>query len=445
MASDPVVRQHSQPYYWTGVRPDGQRVKNEKIMAVSEDQVVAALAREGVVPIKVTSAGMNMNMNIGSSDIKFKWAAKAEFARRLYQLLRAGVSVPKALESMGSDAKPAYAQMCQALGDSVSAGAPLATALAEFPKAFDEVFIAYVSAGEESGTLLTSLERLSMLLAKRAAMQSKIKGVMAYPKMVGGTILLLTLGIILFLVPRFVDIYASFNAELPAPTLAMVAVSKNLLPLTTVDTPEAWMKIPIPGTNFALNPLAISCVIAMLFFGYRIFRKKTADNEDVNIFMNKITFKMPVLGNLNHKSALFRWSSTLAGSLAAGVQTPRALDMSAQSSGSKWMVAITPELMDAVRSGRSVASELSEYPDVFPPNVRTMVDTGEATGELDTMLDSVARALDEEVDGIIEGLSAKIEVVLLLVLGGVVGGLLMILYLPILQLATTASKGLGGG
>lgn len=444
MGLDDFTRQPSKPFYWTGIRPDGTRTKNEKIMAVSRDQVVTALAREGVVPIKITDGGgLNMNMSIGGA-VKFKWNAKAEFARRLYQLLRAGVSIPKSLASIGEDAKPNVAEMCAHMADAVAAGSRLSEALAEYPKAFDEVFVSYVEAGEDSGTLLISLERLSVLLAKRAAMASKIKGVMAYPKMVGGTILLLTLGIIMFLVPRFVDIYASFGAELPGPTLVMVKISKNLLPITTQDTTEAITRIPLPIGNLAINILSISIILALMYAGWVYFRKQTANNDAVNVFINKIMFKMPVFGKLNHKNALFRWASTLSGALTAGVQMGRALEMAASSSGSKWIESITPELVEAVRSGRPIGKVMQDHPDVFPVNIRTMVVTGEDTGELDTMLASVSQTLDEEVDGIIEGLSAKIEVVLLLVLGVVVGGLLLILYLPILQLATTASKGLGG-
>jgi len=439
------MKEESREFFWTGVLSDGTKVKNEKVVALSREQVLNSLVAEGAYPTKISSGGgMNMSMNLGGGSAKLKVKARAEFARRLYQLLRAGVPVSRAIESLGEEAKDEIVLMCNDLSESVSAGIPLAEAMAGYPKAFDEIFCAYVAVGEQSGTLLVSLERLSILLAQRAAMQTKIRGVMAYPVMVGGTIGILTAAILLFLVPRFVDIYASFGADLPAPTLMVVALSKNILPLTTMGTTEAWMTLGIPAFPIAFNPVSITSLFFFAFLGWKLFRRQTSDDPKVNIFLNKIIFKMPMFGKLVFKSALYRWTSTLSGSLTAGVQAPNALEMASDAASSAWIESLTPGLVDATRSGRTMGSEMGKSPDVFPVNIRTMVSTGEATGDLTSMLDSVTTVLQEEIDGQVEGLSAKIEVLLLLVLGGVVGGLLMVLYLPILQLASSASDGLGG-
>ena len=417
-------------------------MKKVRILAPSSQSALTALQRTGAIPTEIKSAAsFDLNMSIGGGEVKFKWAKKAEFARRLYQMQRSGVPLAKSLMTMGEDETEPIVDMCADLSEQVTKGVPLNEALAGHPKAFDEVFVSYVRSGEESGEMIESLRRLSVLMAKRAAMAAKVKGVMAYPKMVGGAIGVIVVGILLFLVPVYQEIYDSFGAELPFPTQILVSLSQNLLPLTGADSETAWMKIPFVILPFAFNPLALSSLAGIGFFGWKFFRKKTADNVDVNVALNKITFKIPLLGKLNQTSALFRWSSTLAGGLAAGVKQTDAVRLASDASGSAWIGSLTPGISEAIQGGLTLSSEMNEEPDLFPPGVRSMVSTGEDTGDIGEMLDSVAESLDEDVDAMVSGLSAKIEVALLLILGTAVGGLLIVLYLPILSLAATAQEG----
>ena len=465
MAVAKTDTRQSKSYYWSGIDDAGSRVKNRKIVAADERAAVTALQRAGCVPTKMkASGGMDLNMQIGGEP-KLKWGGRAEFARRLFQLQRAGVALPSALLSMAEGQKPMMAEMYQELAEKVSAGATLSSAMLAYPKAFDEVTVAYISSGERTGALEEALERLSVLLARRAAMAAKVKGVMAYPVMVGSVIILLVTGIVMFLVPSYADIYKSFGAKLPTPTLMLIVLSKNMLPVFGWDTeggyPDApfTLNIPffndyaalavvgvrIPGINIGVNPLAVFAVVAMAIFGWKTFRKRTADNQQVNIFLDRVKFRMPVLGGLNALSALFRWASTLAGGLQTGVPQTDAVDLAARASGSKWYQALVPEFVSGLRAGRPLSAMMAENDDLFPVNVRTMVSTGESTGDVETMLDSVSESLSEDIDALTAGLSAKIEVALLVIMGVVVGGLLIILYLPILQLASTASSGMGGG
>jgi type IV pilus assembly protein PilC len=310
----------------------------------------------------------------------------------------------------------------------------------EHPRAFDEVTVSYIESGEESGELVETTERLSVMLAKRAALVSKIKGVSAYPKMVGGAIGIMVIGIILFLVPMYADIYASFGAELPGPTLALMWVADHFLPVGMGTFELFGIDFPYPRPY----PFNIGSFLLYILIGIVIFRRKTRDNLEIGRKLDRIVYRLPLVGALTHKQTLQRWATTLAGALASGVPMTRAIDLAAASSGSRWHQSIAPDLAEAVRTGRTISSEVEKHPDLYPPNVRTMLATGEQTGEIDSMLDSVAEALDSDIDAIVAGLSAKVEVALLLVLGLVVGGLLLVLYMPILQLATTASNGLGG-
>lgn len=433
-------------YSYVAVSPSGARVK-ATVTGVSESAVSRALQAEGWIPVEVKAvAERRWNIDIGAvlaggSGPKLKFAPRADFARRLHNMLRAGIAVPKALVALGEDAPAPVAAMCNDLADRVQSGTNLSTAMAAYPRAFDEIFCAYLQAGEESGTLVETTARLAAMLAKRASLQHKIKSVTAYPKMVAITIGVLVTGIILFLVPMYARIYASFGAKLPGPTEALVVLSRHFTPIglsrTNLFGMAAWYPV--------WHPFNYASILVYLLAGWLLFLRQTRDSLRVGIVLDKIRFRLPVFGRLNHRLAMFRWSSTLAGGLASSVPTARAIELAAAASGSRWHASIAPEMVENVRSGRMISEALRAHPDLYPPNVRTMLSTGEEVGEVAEMLHNVALTLDDEVDSIIAGLSAKIEVALIIALGLVVGSLLMVLYLPILNLANTVMKGYGAG
>lgn len=440
-------------FSYEAIAPDGTRVKGPKaqMTAYSEDAVRRALLDEGYVPISITeSKQMSWNVDFGqlakNRPLKMKALETAAFARQLNQLLVAGIPVPKAVAALGEDAKdPRLTKVCNEIANKVAAGSTLSGAFADYPVTFDDIFVSYIAAGEETGSLIETTGRLAKMMEKRAALGLKIKSVTAYPKMVAAVIFLMVIGILAFLVPQYAGIYDSFGAELPAPTQALVSVSENILPFRA-ETLSG--QIPVLGKfvfkpwTMRPNPISPFFWMSALYFGWRVFKKRTMDNDDVGIRLDRIKFRFPIFGKLNHTMTLFRWTSTLSGALASGVQTYAALDLAGRSSGSRWVKAITPQLKEALESGRPLSSVLPVHADLFPPNVRTMVSTGEAAGELADMLENVSNALDQEIDAIVAGLGAKIEVALLMILGGVVGTLLVILYLPILSLTTTVGDGL---
>lgn len=436
--------QNSKPFSYVAISATGERHKGTMV-APTHSAVVTALQREGWVPVEVneaSSSALNVDLTafLTGGGVKFKWSQRAEFARRLHQMLRAGISAHKALTALADGAPAQVAEMFTQMAEEVRSGSSLSESMGKHPRAFDKVTISYIAAGEESGTLVETSGRLAEMLAKRAALQAKIKGVSAYPKMVGGAISLLVVGIIMFLVPMYADIYKSFGAKLPAPTLALMWLADHFSPfgIKHVELGPLPLFLPVP------YPWNIGSVLLYLVIGIVIFRRKTADNLEIGRRIEKIAYRLPLTGDLQHKQSLQRWASTLAGAIASGVPSQKAVTLAADASGSRWQQWLAPHIIEAVRTGRTIADEVATVPELYPPNVRTMIATGSETGEIDTMLNSVAEALDSDIDAIVAGLSAKIEVALLLVLGAVVGGLLMVLYMPILQLATTASKGLGG-
>lgn len=439
-----VVNASPQTFAYEAVSPTGQRTK-AKMTATSARAVAIALKADGWVPIKVTAVkegGLHTDVGdiLGSRPLKFDHRELADFASQLHQLLKAGVSVARALQALGEEAEPKRQAMCADLADKVSNGIPLSDALSEYPRAFDLIFRAYISAGELSGTLVQTTERLAVMLDRRSKMALKIKSVTAYPKLVSAAIFFIVLGIMLFLVPMYADIYGSFGAELPRPTQILVNISNEILPISAsfqFDFPPIY--------NIRFHPLSPLLWGGLIFAGIKYALHRTKDDPQVGIFLDKISYKMPIFGGLNKRNSLFRWASTLAGGIDSGVPLASALELSAKTSGSRWQLAILPDLQDAVRSGKPLSEGLALHRELFPPNLRAMVTTGEVTGELASMLDSVASSIDSEIDALIAGLSAKIEVALLMIMGVVVGALLAVLYLPILNLATTVGSGMSDG
>jgi len=432
----------SSAYRWWAVDPTGQR-QSGQMVASSPEAVVRALARDGWVATRVQEkktsvADADITAWITGGGVKLKLKARAEFARRLHQMLRAGIAVPKAILSMAEDAKADVAGMYTTIAEKVTGGSTLAAAMAEHPRAFDKVTVAYIASGEEAGTLVQTTERLAKMLANRAAVQTKIKGVTAYPKLVGAAIGLIVTGIILFLVPMYERIYSSFDAELPMPTQWLVWLSNHFIPVSFHRTEILGMTAAYPRPE----PLNFLSWVLYLVVGWFVFRRKTKDNPQVGERLDRIKFRAPVLGKLAALQAMQRWASTLAGGLASGVALTRALELAADATGSVWHRNVAPLLVERVRTGRTISSEMLEHTDLYPPSVRTMVATGEATGEVDTMLDSVSASLESDIDALVAGLSAKIEIAMLIVLGVVVGLLLVALYLPVLGLATAATEGM---
>lgn len=444
-AAPPPSSADSQLFKYKALTPAGER-KSDTMAAPNARAVVKALEREGWTPIEIvetSASAMDLDLTawLTGGGVKLKWKARAEFSRRLHQMLRAGISLPKSLHSLAEDAPVDVAAMCTAMAEKVMGGESLAVAMREYPRAFDAVTISYIEAGETSGTLVETTGRLATMLGNRAAVQAKIKGVTAYPKMVGGAIGLLVVAIIMFLVPMYEDIYASFGSGLPGPTQALVWVSDHFMPISFSSFEVFGMKAAYPRPE-PLHAMSWGIYIAI---GWFIFRRKTKDNPEVNEKLDRIKFRMPIMGKLIALQAMQRWAITLAGGLASGVPITRCVALAADASGSAWHQNIVAPLVERVRTGRTLSSELANHKDLYPPSVRTMLATGEDTGELDTMLTSVAESLESDIDAQVAGLSAKIEVGLLLVLGVVVGGLLIVLYLPILNLASAASDGMAGG
>jgi type IV pilus assembly protein PilC len=428
-------------YAYEAISASTGRSTSATMTAPSEQAVAAALQESGWFPVSiepVSTSRWNLDVNqLLRRPAKLKTRQLAYLTARLQRLLAAGVSIPTAFVSLSEDATPDVAKALGDIATQVTSGISLSEAMGRYPLLFDRVYTAYVSAGESSGQLSVSLERLSLMLAKQAEMQGKVKAVMTYPALISGAIGLLVLGLIRFLVPRFAAIYADFGAELPTPTRLVVALSDVLSPITTLRLEFLPIPIPIPELR---SPTLWGLV---LFFGIRRFLASRRDDLEFGRRFDRFKYRVPIFGALWKMMGLSRWASTLAGSLAAGVKMTDGVVLAAEASGSRWHMLVARSLTEAIQSGRPMSSELRQHRDLFPTEILTMVETGEQSGGVDGMLEVISAAMDAEIAVTTETMSAKIEVGLLLTMGLVVGGLLAVVYMPILNLTSAMMSNVG--
>lgn len=412
-------------FQYEAVSPTGARIKGRsaRMVAQSEEAVLRELLAQGLYPVyikKVSTTGLNYDVGKlfkKEGGPKLKAGPLAAVTRQLHELLKAGIAIPEVCATIAEDAgSEKLKAMWRDVEFRVNQGLPLSKALAAYPRAFDEIYRAYIAAGEATGTLVDATRRLAELVEQRYRMRTKVASVTMYPALISVVIALLVAGIILFLVPQFEEIYASFGAELPAPTLLLVEISR---------------KAPF-----------IMAALAALAFAARVWLRRASKKPTVGRAVDRIKFKIPVVGKLLHQLALYRWVSAMSAALGAGLQQSRALELASKTSGSRWLASLLPEMAESVASGNPLSEQLAKAPQMFPPAVRTMVVTGELAGELPHMLEVAAGTISNQIDGMVATMGAKLEVALLVLMGGVVGGMIIILYLPIINLAVTAAGGM---
>ena len=493
-----VVNNGPRWFSYSAISSQGVRHRG-KMQGPSREVVSEALQNDGWIPLEieeVLQTGLNTDLGamFGSRDVRLSTKELATFSRQISELLRAGVPVVRALSSLGEEQTPEIARICSELAQEIASGVPMSQALKLFPKVFDTVYRSYVEAGEQTGNLPMTMARLANAVEKQANMAQKIKGVTAYPKFVSIAIGGVVAAILTFLVPMYAGIYASFNAKLPGPTLMLMKLSENSLPFTFVKTfPSPWFAAE--GSTLTTIGLISRVVLAIFFwlaleavrikrgkdrspikmffrtvfivyvaiFGYKFewhigtmasyisvvllivgvlaYRKANVTNLPVVRRFDQLKFKAPLFGEIYRLTALFRWASTMSGSLGAGVTMIGALELAAGTTGSGWHRLVAKELQSSVRSGKPLSEGLAAFHELYPASLRAMVATGEQTGDMPSMMDSVSLAIDAETDALIAGLAARIEVALLVVMAVVVGALLMVLYLPILNLASAGFSG----
>jgi type IV pilus assembly protein PilC len=388
-------------YSWVGQDKSGKAVRGE-MRAHGENVVVAQLRRQGLSFIKVKKQRIGRGRKISEKDI-------AIFTRQLAVMMRAGVPLLQAFDIVGKGhSNPAVQKMLLAIKVNVETGSSLNQAFRKFPDQFDELFCNLVSAGEQAGILDTLLDRLATYKEKILAIKGKIKSALFYPIAIVVVASVITAVIMIFVIPSFKQVFSSFGAELPAPTLIVMAISDFFV--------AYWW--------------AIFGAIAGVVYGFINAYKKS---EAMRNGMDRLMLKVPVFGDIVRKASIARWARTLATMFAAGVPLVEALGSVAGAAGNAVYMKATKRIQQEISTGTSLTVSMQGV-DVFPNMVLQMVAIGEESGALDSMLSKVADFYEAEVDDAVDAMSSLMEPIIMVILGTLIGGMVIAMYLPIFKM-----------
>jgi type IV pilus assembly protein PilC len=324
-------------------------------------------------------------------------------------MMKAGVPLLQSFEIVGKGASnPAVQRLVMDIKTEVETGSTLAAAFRKYPLHFDALFCNLVAAGEQAGILETLLDRLATYKEKIIAIKSKIKAALFYPVAIIAVAFIITAVIMIFVIPAFKQVFASFGADLPGPTLVVMAISEYFVQYW-------WLIFGVVGGGI---------------YGFLEAWKRSLA---VQIFMDRLALKMPIFGNVIRKSTIARWTRTLATMFAAGVPLVEALDSVGGAAGNYVYLVATKQIQNEVSTGTSLTMAMQNA-NVFPAMVIQMCSIGEETGALDSMLGKVADFFEAEVDDAVEALSSLMEPLIMVVLGTLIGGMVVAMYLPIFKL-----------
>ena len=400
-------------FAYEGKDKSGRKTKGE-ITSTNANVAKAELRKQGINPTKVTKKRREFNLaQIGA---KVTPGDIALFTRQLATMMKAGVPLVQSFEIVadGMD-NPPMKELILKIRDEVSSGNSFAHAIKTQPEHFDDLFCSLVNAGEQSGALETMLERLATYKEKTEALKGKINSAMKYPiavLVVAGVVS----GILLVkVVPQFEQIFAGFGAELPVFTQMVVDMS---------EFAQEWW-------------LAGIAAIAVIYFTYREANRRSKAVRDGQ---QRLSLKLPIIGDILDKSCIARYARTLSTTFSAGVPLVDALDSVAGAAGNIVYLEAINKIREDVSSGIQLNVSMKQQ-NIFPNMVIQMVAIGEESGALDDMLDKAATYYEEMVDNAVEGLTSLMEPVIMSFLGVVIGGLIIAMYLPIFSMGDA----IGGG
>lgn len=390
-----------QMFLWEGKDKSGKVLRGE-MRATGASLVQSTLRRQGVLITKVKKQTFRRGGRITEKDI-------ALFTRQLATMMKSGVPLLQAFDIVGKGAgNPAMGRLLMEIRNEVETGSSLSQAFRKYPGHFDPLYCNLVAAGEQAGILDSLLDRLASYKEKILSIKGKIKSAMFYPIAVMVVAVVVTTVIMLFVVPEFKKVFTSFGADLPAPTLAVIAIS---------DFFVAYWYVVFGAFGAA----------AYAFF---LALKRS---EKLRILADRALLKLPVFGEIIRKATIARWTRTLSTMFSAGVPLVEALDSVGGASGNHVYISATKQIQTEVSTGVSLTVAMQNS-DVFPVMVVQMTSIGEESGQLDSMLSKVADFYEEEVDDAVAAMSSLIEPMIMVVLGVLIGGLVIAMYLPIFKL-----------
>ena len=390
-------------FVWEGFDRNNRQVRGET-RAASETVVTTNLRRQGVRVTKIKRQTFRGGRKVSERDVAF-------FTRQLATMLRAGVPLLQAFDIVARGHSNArFLRLMIDIKGRIEAGSSLSQAFREHPVQFDSLYCNLVSAGETSGTLDAILDRLATYKEKILAIKSKIKSALFYPMSVIVVAVVVVWVIMVWVIPAFKQVFTSFGADLPAPTLMVMAISDMFVTWW-------WLMVMIIG--------------GAIFSFFVLLRRSAAFRYTVD----RLSLKIPVIGQILEKATIARWTRTLSTMFAAGVPLVESLDAVAGASGNAVYAAATKRIQTEVSTGASLTNSMANTK-LFPSMVLQMAQIGEESGSLDSMLTKIAEFYEREVDDAVAALSSLLEPIIIVFLGVVIGGLVIAMYLPIFKLGS---------
>lgn len=388
-------------FEWEGKDRNGKTVRGE-LRAVGENQAQASLRRQGVVVQKIKKRKMASAKRIKPKDI-------ALFTRQLATMMKAGVPLLQSFDIVGrGNPNPSVTKLLNDIRTDVETGTSLSAAFRKHPMYFNSLYCNLVEAGEAAGILEDLLDRLATYMEKTESIKSKVRSALMYPTAVVVVAFIVVAVIMIFVIPAFKEVFTSFGADLPAPTLFVIAMSEFFV--------AYWW-------------LIFGGIGGGLYFFMQAWKR----NEKVQRFMDKLLLKVPVFGVLVEKSVVARWTRTLSTMFAAGVPLVEALDSVGGASGNTLYADATSKIQQEVSTGTSLTMAMTNA-QIFPSMVLQMCAIGEESGSIDHMLGKAADFYEAEVDDMVAGLSSLMEPIIIVFLGTIIGGIVVSMYLPIFKL-----------
>ena len=389
-------------YLWEGKDKKGKVIKGE-MRATGESLVNATLRRQGITVTKVKKqSAFAKKGKITDKDITL-------FTRQLATMMKAGVPLLQAFDIVGKGhSNPAVAKLLGDIKADVETGSSLSTSFRKYPLYFDNLFCNLVGAGEQAGILDTLLDRLATYKEKIQAIKGKIKSALTYPISILVVAFVIVVIIMIFVIPAFKTLFEGFGADLPGPTLVVMAISDFFV--------SWWWAI-------------FASIGGSLWFFFYTWKR----SEKMQGTMDRLMLKLPIIGEIIRKATIARFSRTLSTMFSAGVPLVEALDSVAGAAGNRVYYDATKRIQSEISTGTSLTVAMQNS-QVFPNMVLQMTAIGEESGALDSMLSKVADFFEGEVDDAVDAMSSLMEPVIMVVLGTIIGGLVIAMYMPIFKM-----------
>jgi type IV pilus assembly protein PilC len=404
MAVSAAATKKETQFLWEGKDKRGKKVRG-KSLAVNEAALRADLRRQGVAATRVKTQGRKLfggGGKVAAADI-------AVFSRQLATMMSSGIPMVQAFEIIGNGhEKPAMQKLVLDVKANIEGGSTLHESLAKHPLHFDTLFVNLVEAGEQAGALETLLDKIATYKEKTEALKKKIKKALFYPIAVLAVAVIVSIILLVFVIPQFESLFKGFGADLPAFTQMVVNLSRF------VQHQGWWMLFVVGGA-----------VYAFMYFLRR--------SRPMQLLMDRVMLKFPIIGPILVKSAIARYARTLSTMFAAGVPLVEAMGSVAGACGNIVYEEAVMRMKDEVATGGRLQRAM-ENTGLFPNMVNQMIAVGEESGALDTMSSKVADFYEAEVDNAVDAMSSLMEPMIMAVLGVLVGGMVIAMYLPIFKL-----------